>query len=250
MDIQVFLPASLELITTAIIIGLAVGIPLGVISAKKKDKAEDHLTRLFAVSGVSLPTFWIGLLLQLLFFKYMGILPAGGRLSAAVEVNSPVTCITGSNLIDSLITGNWMAFQDAVAHIVLPALTLALYPIGLVARMTRTCMLEVLGEDYIRASRAYGIPEKVVTYVYALKNAIIPTLTTLVLSFGYSLTGTFLVELIFNWRGLGWYASKAILTMDYAAIEGVTLLVTLFYVLANLAVDVVQSYLDPRIVLK
>ncbi len=249
-DIMTFLPASLELVTTAMIIGLVVGLPLGVISAKRKDKIEDHSSRLMAIGGVSLPTFWIGMLLQLLFFKYIGILPVCGRLSWAVKVSYPITHITGFYLIDSLITGNWVAFQDAAAHTILPALTLALYPIGLVVRMTRTCMLEVLGEDYIRAARAYGIPEKVVTYTYALKNAITPSLTTLVLSFGYSLTGAFLVELIFNWPGLGWYASKATIGMDYTAIVGVTLLITLFYVLANLVVDVIQAYLDPRIVLK
>jgi len=249
-DLMIFLPASLELVTIAMIIGLVIGIPLGVISAKRKDKIEDHSSRLIAIAGVSLPTFWIGMSLQLLFFKYIGILPVGGRLSAVVRVNYPITRITGFYLIDSLVTGNLVAFQDAAAHTILPALTLALYPIGLMARMTRTCMLEVLGEDYIRAARAHGIPEKIVTYTYALKNAIIPSLTTMVLSFGYSLTGAFLVELIFNWPGLGRYASKAILGMDYTAVVGVTLMITLFYVLANLVVDVAQAYLDPRIVLE
>jgi peptide/nickel transport system permease protein len=250
VDLTVFIPASLELIIAAMIIGVIIGFPLGVISAKKKDKIEDHLSRLTAIAGVSLPTFFIGMLLQLLFFRYIGLLPAGGRLSASIEASYPVTRITGFYLIDSLVTGNLVAFQDTLVHMILPAFTLALYPIGLVVRMTRTCMLEVLSEDYIKAARAHGIPERTILYTYALKNAVIPSLTTLVLSFGYSLTGTFLVELIFNWPGLGLYTSQAILAMDYAAIAGVTLLVTLFYVIANLSVDVIQAYLDPRVVLK
>ncbi len=248
-DLAVFIPASLELITLAMIIGVVIGFPLGVISAKKKDKIEDHSSRLMAIAGVSLPTFFIGMLLQLLFFKYIGILPAAGRLSSYIQVSYPITRITGFYLIDSLITGNLRALQDALAHAILPAFTLALYPIGLVVRMTRTCMLEVLNEDYIKAARANGVPERTVLYTYALKNAVVPSLTTLVLSFGYSLTGTFLVESIFSWPGLGWYTSKAILNMDYSAIAGVTLLITLFYVIANIVVDVVQAYLDPRVVL-
>lgn len=249
-DLAVFIPASLELITLAMIIGVVIGFPLGIISAKKKDKIEDHSSRLVAIAGVSLPTFFIGMLLQLLFFRYIGLLPVAGRLSSNVAVSYPITRITGFYFIDSLVTGNFVAFQDAFAHAILPAFTLALYPIGLVVRMTRTCMLEVLNEDYIKAARANGVPERTVLYTYALKNAIVPSLTTLVLSFGYSLTGTFLVESIFNWRGLGLYTSRAILAMDYSAIGGVTLLITLFYVIANIIVDVVQAYLDPRVVLE
>jgi len=249
-DLAVFLPASLELITLAMLIGVAVGFPLGVISAKKKDKIEDHSSRLMAIAGVSLPTFFIGMLLQLIVFRYIGILPTDGRLSPNIHVSYPITRITGFYFIDALVTGNLVALQDALAHAILPAITLALYPIGLVVRMTRTCMLEVLNEDYIKAARANGVPERTVLYTYALKNAVVPSLTTLVLSFGYSLTGTFLVESIFSWPGLGLYTSKAILNMDYSAIAGVTLLITLFYVIANIVVDIVQAHLDPRVVLK
>jgi len=249
-DILMFLPASLELIVSGIFIGLILGIPLGVISAMRRDTLVDHVSRVYSIGGVSIPTFWLGMMLQLLFFKYLGILPAGGRVSSRLIMTHPITRRTGFYLIDTIITGNWIAFRDALTHLILPAMTLAAYPTGLVARMVRSTMVEVLEEDYIRTARAYGLPERVIAYLYALKNAIGPMITVLVLCFAYSLVETFLIEYVFDWPGLGRYASLAILATDYPAIMGITLFVTITYVSLNLVVDILLAFIDPRIRLR
>jgi ABC-type dipeptide/oligopeptide/nickel transport system permease component len=150
-------------------------------------------------------------------------------------------------LVDSLLTGNWIAFKSVAVHLVLPAVTLAAYPIGLIARMTRATMLEILEQDYIRTARAYGLPDRVITYIYALKNALGPTLTVIGLSFAFALTGTFFVELIFNWPGLGTFTVHSLLRNDYPAIMGVTFLGAGGYVTINLIIDLLQGWLDPRI---
>ncbi len=246
-DIKTYLPASLELTISGMILAVIVGIPLGVISAAHKDRAVDHLSRAFSIGAVSLPTFWVAMVLQLVFFGYLRLLPVGGELDLAIKLAYPVHQITGSYLVDSLITGNWVVFANALLHLILPAVTLAAYPLGLITRMTRSSMLEVLNEDYIRVARAYGMTERRITYLYALKNAIGPTVTVIALTVAYSLAGTFLIEAVFNWPGLGHYAADAVLAADYPAIMGVTILVAIFYVALNLAVDVVQAILDPRI---
>ena len=158
--------------------------------------------------------------------------------------------ITNFILIDSLLTQNWVAFKDAALHLVLPAITLAAYPTGLIARMTRAAMLEVLEQDYIRTARAYGIRDLIVTYLYALKNAISPTLTVIGLTVAFALTGTFFVEIIFNWPGLGLFTVRSLLNLDYPAIMGVTLFGAAGYVLINLIVDLSQAWIDPRISLR
>ncbi|MEM3626809.1 MAG: ABC transporter permease [Candidatus Bathyarchaeia archaeon] len=242
-DIMTFLPSSLELIISGIIIALIVGIPLGVVSATKKETILDHLSRIFSIVGVSTPAFWLGIMLQLLFFKQLGILPLGGRLDINVELNR----ITGFYVVDSLISGNWIAFQSALTHLILPALTMAAYPIGLVTRMIRATMSEVLDEDYIRTAKAYGVPERTIHYVYALKNSAGPMIMVLALSFAYSLTETFLIEAVFNWPGLGYYASTAILSADFPAIVGITIFMSIFYIIINFTVDIIQAILDPRI---
>lgn len=242
-DIMTFLPSSLELIISGIIIALIVGIPLGVISATRKETILDHLSRIFSIAGVSMPAFWLGIMLQLLFFKQLGILPLGGRLDINVELNR----ITGFYIVDSLISGNWVALQSALTHIILPALTMAAYPIGLVTRMIRATMSEVLDEDYIRTAKAYGVPERTIHYVYALKNSAGPMIMVLALSFAYSLTETFLIEAVFNWPGLGYYASTAILSADFPAIVGITIFISVFYIIINFTVDIIQAILDPRI---
>lgn len=160
---------------------------------------------------------------------------------------SPVTDITGFILLDSFLTQNWVALKDAFLHIILPAFTLAAYPIGLIARMTRAAMLEVLEQDYIRTARAYGIKDRIIVYLYALKNAISPTLTVIGLTFAFALTGTFFVEIIFNWPGLGLFTTRSLLNLDYPAIMGMTLLGASGYVLINLLVDVLQAWVDPRV---
>jgi len=246
-DIAAFLPASLELILTGMALSLLVGIPLGVISAMKRDRPADHATRLSSVIGVSIFTPWLGMMLQLVFFRWLGILPVGDRIDTVISLTHPVTVVTGLYTIDSLISGNFVAFQNVLIHLILPAFTLAAYPIGLITRMTRSTMVDILDEDYIRTARAYGLSERVVAYKYALKNAIGPTITVLALTFAYSLVETFLIETVFNWPGLGRYAALSIISLDYPAVMGIAIVVALVYVLLNLVVDLVQAYLDPRI---
>jgi peptide/nickel transport system permease protein len=246
-DILIYLPATLELIIFANIIAIAVGIPLGVYSAVKKGSWLDQTGRLSAIAGVSIPAFWFALLLQLLFFGRLHILPLEGRLSAEVSLYYPIHTITGFYTIDSLLNGNLVAFVDVIRHLVLPAIALASYPIGLITRMTRSMMIEVLREQYIRFAKANGIAQRVIIFRHALKNAIVPTLTVLGLSFAYSITGAVLIEIIFGWPGLGTYTLNAIIEADYPAILGVTIFGTMFYIVINLVLDIVQSYLDPRV---
>jgi peptide/nickel transport system permease protein len=248
-DLRTYLPATMELVVAGMLMAVAIGVPLGVLSGAKKASLLDHLTRLFSIAGVSMPTFWLGLLLQLFFFGRLGILPLAGRISTEVALYHPIEQITGFYLIDSAITGNWMAFKDALLHIILPAFTLATYAIGLAIRMTRSTMIEVLNEKYILAARVAGIPERIVLFVLALKNAIIPTINVLGLSFVYSLTGAILVEVIFAWPGLGSYVTNAVLSIDFPVIVSVTLVVTVFYVFINLILDLAQGMLDPRVTL-
>ena len=232
--------------TTSFLAAL-IGVPLGVLSARGSGRLPDLFIRLLSIVGVSMPAFFLGLLLQILFFRNLDLLPLAGRLDSDMRFISPVTDITGFLLLDSFLTRNWVAFKDAFLHLVLPALTLAAYPIGLIARMTRATMLEVLEQDYIRTARAYGIKDRVITYLYALKNAISPTLTVIGLTFAFALTGTFFVEIIFNWPGLGLFTTRSLLNLDYPAIMGMTLLGAGGYVLINLIVDVIQAWVDPRV---
>jgi peptide/nickel transport system permease protein len=241
------LPASLELMIIGIFIALLVGIPLGVISAKKENTAMDHLSRLFSVANVSMPAFWLAMILQIVFFRWLGILPIVGRIDTVVSLMSPIEKITGFYTLDALITGNWAALKSALAHLVLPSLSLAAYSTGLIARMTRSTMLEVLREDYITTARAIGVSEREILFIQALRNALGPTLTTAGLCFAYMLTGTFFVEIIFSWPGLGTYTTNAIFLNDYPVIMGVTILMAMFYVVVNLLVDLLLAVADPRI---
>jgi peptide/nickel transport system permease protein len=249
-DIKTYLPATLELVLAAMFIAVVIGLPLGVLSGARRGSWLDHSTRLGAVAGVSIPTFWLGLILQLIFFGWLGILPLSGRSSTAVALFNPVEKVSGFYLFDAAVTGNWTAFWDGLRHLVLPAFTLASFAIGLTIRMTRSTMIETLSERYILAARAAGIPERTVLFVLTLKNAIIPTITLLGLTFVYSLTGAILVEVIFDWPGLGSYVTSAVLSLDFPVIVSVTLIVTMFYVVVNLLLDLSQAVLDPRISLR
>jgi ABC-type dipeptide/oligopeptide/nickel transport system permease component len=243
-------PASLELLLTGMLFAVLVGIPLGVLSARWQGKPLDTAVRSLSIFGVSMPAFYLGLLLQILFFRNLDWLPLAGRVSNDLRFTHPITPLTNFLLIDALISQNWIALKDVALHLVLPALTLAAFPIGLIARMTRAAMLEVLEQDYIRTARAYGIKEVVITYLYALKNAISPTLTVIGLTFAFALTGTFFVEIIFTWPGLGLFTVRSLLNIDYPAIMGMTLFGASAYVIINLIVDVLQAWIDPRISLK
>lgn len=245
-ELATYLPATLELVLLATVFAILVGIPMGVVSAKKKDKAADHVSRFISIGAVSLPTFWMGLFMQLIFYSWLSVLPIGGQLSQNIKIFYEIPNITGFMIFDCLITGNWVIAWDAFKHILLPCLTIALYPIGLVARMTRSALLEILNEEYITAVRSYGLKERIVLLKYALKNSLGPTATVVTLSIGYTLVNTFLVEAIFSWPGIGTYISTAVTTMDYPAVMGVTLFSACTYVLLNLASDIIIA-LDPRI---
>jgi len=244
------LPATLELLFSGMALAVIIGIPMGVLSARWQGKPVDVFVRTISIIGVSMPAFYLGLLLQILFFRRLDLLPLAGRFSNELRFTNPINPVTNFLLLDALIGHNWIAFKDVALHLVLPALTLAAYPIGLVARMTRAAMLEVMEQDYIRTARAYGIRETIIVYLYALKNAISPTLTVIGLTVAYALTGTFFVEIIFNWPGLGLFTVHSLLNVDYPAIMGITLYGATMYVIINLVVDLLQAWIDPRISLK
>jgi peptide/nickel transport system permease protein len=232
------------------LLAILIGVPLGVLSARWQGKPLDTAVRIISIMGVSMPAFFLGLLLQIFFFRNLHLLPLAARVDGDLRFTSPIVETTGFFLLDSLLTRNWVAFKDVFLHLILPALTLAAYPIGLIARMTRATMLEVLEQDYIRTARAYGVRDAVITYLYALKNAIGPTLTIIGITFAYALTGTFFVELIFNWPGLGLFTVRSLTGLDYPALMGITLFGAVGYVLINLIVDLLQAWIDPRISMK
>lgn len=245
-ELKAYIPPTLELVLISTVLAVAVGIPLGLNSAKKKDQALDHFCRFFSVGAVSLPTFWVALFLQLIFFRGLNLLPLGGQLDTKIRIMYEVPKITGLLITDSFITGNWVIFFDALKHILLPAFTIALYPIGLVARMTRSALLEILGEDYIKAARSYGLKERLVLWKYALKNSLGTTITVLALSIGYTLVNTFLVEAIFSWPGIGSYIAASVMALDYPAIMGVTIFSAFSYIFLNMIADIIIA-IDPRV---
>ena len=241
------LPASLELIVAAMLIALPLGLALGVLSARWYGRPVDVGVRVVSIIGVSLPAFFLGILLQIVFFRSLDLLPLSGRVDSDLRFTSPIDEVTGLYLIDAILTANWTAVQDVAWHLILPAITLAAYPIGLITRMTRSSMLETLGKDYIRTARAYGLRERLIVSRLALRNALVPVLTVIGLTLAYLITGTFYVEVVFGWPGLGTFAVKSILATDYPAIMGIALFGAAAYVVINLVVDLAQAWVDPRI---
>ena len=246
-EILARLPATLELIFAAMLIAIPLGLLLGILSARRPGSLQDGGVRVLTLIGVSLPAFFLGLILQVIFFRSLDLLPLAGRVDSDLRFTSPITPVTGFLTVDALLGLNGRAFVDVMWHLVLPALTLAAYPIGLIARMTRASMLETMSRDYVRTARAYGIGERRIHGRLALRNALLPVLTVIGLVLAYSLTGTFFVEVVFNWPGLGTFAVKGILNVDYPVIMGITLFGAAFYLIVNLVVDVLQAWLDPRI---
>jgi len=246
-DLKVRLPATMELVISATLLALVVGVPVGVLGAARRGRFFDQFSRVITIAGVSLPAFWLALLLQLVFFLRLGWLPLGGRISQHTILSNPITPITGFHLIDAAVTGNWAAWRDAALHVIMPASVLAIYPISLSVRMTRASMVDILSETYITAARAAGWTERDILFRLALKNAIVPTLTVMGLVFAYSITGALVVEKVFIWPGMGSYMADAILNADIYPIFGVTVVVTIIYIAINLLVDFIQAALDPRI---
>lgn len=240
------LPATLELVAVAMVFAFLIGVPMGVISAKYKDRWRDHTARVISVCAIAMPTFWLALMLQMVFYRWFGILPLGGQLSRYYQLFDPVHRVTGSVFVDAIVAGRWGALWDYSLHLVLPAVALGAGALANLARITRSAMLEILNEDYILAARSYGLSENVVLWQYGLKNALGPTATVTALIIGFLLVNTFLVEAIFNWPGIGSYIATAVTTLDYPAIIGVTLVSAIAYVILNMAADIVVA-LDPRV---
>ncbi len=236
-------PATIELAVMAILLASVFGILIGVISAVKKNSIFDNSGMFLALIGVSMPIFWLGIMLIILFSGVLHWLPSDGRINPLLQPNS----VTGFYLIDSLLTGNKDAFIDALKHLVLPASALAMYSMAIIARMTRSSMLDTLQQDFIRTARAKGISEGIVIIRHALRNGLIPIITVIGLQLGSLLGGAVLTETVFSWPGIGAYTVACILKSDFPVVQGVVLLVAAIFVLMNLAVDIVYAFLDPRI---
>jgi peptide/nickel transport system permease protein len=243
-DLAQFLPATTELSTVAIIFAIAFGLPLGVLSAIYRDGPIDHIGRLVSLIGVSIPIFWLATVSLVVFYATLNLAPGPGRLGPAMPAPPGVT---GFYTIDSVLAGDWSTFRSAASHLVLPALVLSSSIMGLVTRVTRSSMLEVLSQDFMRTARAKGLAEGKVVVRHALRNALIPTVTVLGLAYGNLLSGAVMTETIFAWPGLGRYAFEAAISNDFPSIMGVTFIIALMYVLANLAVDACYGLLDPQI---
>lgn len=243
-DLRDFLPATLELSLAAMVVALILGISLGVLSAVRRNSLLDGLARAFALVGGSLPIFFVGLLMLALFYSRLRWLPGPGRLDAVL---TPPPHITGMYTVDSLLAGNWALLKNSLAHLVLPAVTLGYFSTAVLLRMTRSSMLEVLSQDYVRTAQAKGLRDGAVLVRHALKNAMIPVLTTIGIVFGSLLSGAVLTETIFGWPGLGRYATASVTSLDLPAVMGVTLVAAVIYPVANMLVDIGYHLLDPRI---
>jgi peptide/nickel transport system permease protein len=243
-DLARYFPNTFELVTLALVLAVAFGVPLGMLSAVYKDTWIDHWTRVVSVSGVALPAFWLGLMLQLLLALHLGWLPLGGRLGLTATPPAPITHLL---LVDALLRGEWRTLADALAHAVLPVVTLCFPALASILRVNRAEMLETLTQDYVTTARAQGFSGFRVVTRYALRNAMIPTLSMIGLRYGWMLGGTILVETVFDWPGIGLYAVNAAVSSDFQPIMGVTLVVGVNFMLASLLVDLAYGWLDPRV---
>jgi len=236
-------PATLELTLISTCFALAVGITLGVVSATAHNSRLDLATTIVSVLGMSIPIFWLGLMLLYVLGVWLRVLPISGRLDLAIVLPR----VTGLVLVDSLIQQNWEALSDGLKHLVLPAFTLSVIPIATISRMTRTSMVEVLQQDYIAVARAKGLIERVVLGRHALKNALIPVITVAGTRFGMQLAGAVLVEVVYGWPGVGRLIFDAIQKRDYPIIQGAVLFIAFLFVLINLLTDLLYAGVDPRI---
>jgi peptide/nickel transport system permease protein len=243
-DLREAIPATGELALLAITFAIVVGVPLGIIGAIRQNRPTDHALRVVSLAGISMPTFWLALLALYVFFFRLNWFPGGGRLDPGVL---PPDEISGMYTIDAVLQGEWSIAWDALHHLILPALVLAAFNVSLISRYTRSAVLEVLHDDYVRAARARGLPERVVVPRYVLRAALPAVITVLGLVFANVLTGAVLVENIFAWPGIGQYAYQASIELDLPAIMGVSLFVAVVYVTVNFVVDVLYGVIDPRL---
>jgi len=243
-DIARFLPATVELATTATLIGVALGIPAGVIAAARQGRWADHAIRLVGLVGYSVPVFWLGLMALLLFYAELGWAAGPGRLDIFYE--DTVAPVTGLILVDSAIAGDWAVLRSALAHLVLPAGVLGYFSLAYISRMTRSFMLEQLGQEYIVTARAKGLSERRVLWRHALGNVLVPLVTVVALSYASLLEGSVLTETVFAWPGIGSYITGSLLNIDMNAVLGGTLVVGVLFVALNLLSDLLYRWLDPR----
>lgn len=246
VDLKEAIPNTIELVFWAVTFAFIIGLAIGVYSASNENTIIDHLARFYSVGIVSMPMFWVGLMLQIIFSSRLGLFPLTGQVDTIVRLTHPLTRVTGFAILDSVLTRNWPVFKNLLAHFVLPLLTLMSYSLGLTARMTRSMLIEILNEDYIRASRAYGISERIVIWRHAIRNVLGTVVTVLALSAGYALVNTFVIEAVFSWPGVGNYIARSVVNLDYPAIVGTTVFASISYVLLNLLADIVIA-LDPRV---
>jgi peptide/nickel transport system permease protein len=242
-EIRQFFGATMALSLAALLIALVIGLPVGVIAATRRNTVWDYGSMIFALTGISTPVYWAGIVLIYLLSFRLGLFPIGGILDSSIDLHH----ITYGYVTDSVLTGNWPAFVDSLHYLALPAFVLSTIPMAIVARMTRSSMLEVLGQDYLRTARAKGLQERAIVLRHALKNALIPIVTVVGLQFGGLLSGAFLTETVFARPGIGRYVVTAIGARDYPAIQAVVLIFAVIFVLINLLVDILYAFLDPRI---
>ena len=239
-----YMPATIELMLLALLISGTVGVFLGVMTAVYKDTLFDNVVRGLASIGISTPSFWLGLILIVVFYSWLNLLPGAGRLDGAL---APPPAITHFFTVDALLAKDWLALKSAINHIILPAITLSLISIGAILRLVRSSMIDVLAEDYIRTARAHGIRRHVIIFNHGLRNALIPFVTVLGLELATLLFGSVVVESVFAWPGIGSYVLSAILSLDFPVIMCFTFLTSIVYVLANLLVDLLYMLLNPQI---
>jgi len=236
-------PNTVELTFVSMFIAILVGAIAGIVSASKQYSVLDYTTMGIALFGVSMPVFWLGIMLMMIFGVFLRWLPLGGRIDTLI----PFQRISGLYLLDSVISWNWKAFVSSLRYLVLPSVALATIPMATIARVTRSSMLEVLRQDYIRTERAKGLSERLVIYKHAARNALLPVITVIGLNFGLLLAGAILTETIFSWPGIGRYVVKAVQMRDYPAVQGCVLFFAFMFVVVNLITDILYAYIDPRI---
>src|SRR3982750_4559344 len=242
-EFQTLFPATIELSACAILFALCLGLPAGIIAAVRRNSIFDHGVMGISLTGYSMPIFWWGLLLILLFSVQLGWTPVSGRIAVQYYVEP----VTGLLLVDTLLAGEFGAFRSALSHLVLPTIVLGTVPLAVIARMTRSAMLEVLGEDYVRTARAKGLSGFRVVGIHALRNALIPVVTVIGLQVGTLMAGAILTENIFSWPGVGSWLVNSIYQRDYPSVQGGVLLIAGFVILVNLSVDLIYGLLNPRI---
>lgn len=243
-DLSTAFPATMELALGVLVLSIVIGIGLGLWAALHHRRFSDQLIRVISLVGISIPTFWLSMLLFFLLFYKLNLLPGSGRLDATL---TPPPHVTGMYTVDALLAGQWATLGNALAHLALPTIVLTLYTVGLLIRFSRSAILDVLNQDYVTSARAKGLPSGVVTWGYIMRASLLPILTMVGLVFGSLLSGSVLVESVFSWHGIGQFAYQSATTLDLQAIMGVGLVVSVVYIVVNFIVDLLYGLIDPRV---